>query len=114
MTKTAQEKGTLPASDVQAMFDRVAKHYDLINTVMTAGLHHEWRERAVDLADIGPGNHVLDVACGSGDLAFELRKARFARRQRDWRRLLRGRGCLVRCRRHRLRVRATRRAGQQS
>jgi demethylmenaquinone methyltransferase/2-methoxy-6-polyprenyl-1,4-benzoquinol methylase len=74
MTKTAQEKGTLPASDVQAMFDRVAKHYDLINTVMTAGLHHDWRARAVDMANVGPGNHVLDVACGSGDLAFELAK----------------------------------------
>jgi demethylmenaquinone methyltransferase/2-methoxy-6-polyprenyl-1,4-benzoquinol methylase len=54
------------------MFDRIAQVYDLLNTVMTAGLHHRWRERAVDLAGIGPGARVLDVATGTGDLALEL------------------------------------------
>ncbi len=54
------------------MFDRVAGVYDLLNTVMTAGLHHHWRTRAVDLARVGPGSRVLDVATGTGDLAIEL------------------------------------------
>jgi demethylmenaquinone methyltransferase/2-methoxy-6-polyprenyl-1,4-benzoquinol methylase len=54
------------------MFDRVAGVYDLLNTVMTAGLHHRWRERAVDFARVGPGDRVLDVATGTGDLAIEL------------------------------------------
>ena len=54
------------------MFDRVAGVYDLLNTVMTAGLHHRWRSRAVDLAGVGPGSRVLDVATGTGDLAIEL------------------------------------------
>ncbi len=54
------------------MFDRVAGVYDLLNTVMTAGLHHRWRARAVDLARVGPGSRVLDVATGTGDLAIEL------------------------------------------
>jgi demethylmenaquinone methyltransferase/2-methoxy-6-polyprenyl-1,4-benzoquinol methylase len=54
------------------MFDRIAKVYDLLNTVMTAGLHHRWRERAADLAGVGPGSRVLDVATGTGDLAIEL------------------------------------------
>jgi len=54
------------------MFDRIAKVYDLLNTVMTAGLHHRWRERAADLARVGPGSRVLDVATGTGDLAIEL------------------------------------------
>ena len=54
------------------MFDRIAKVYDLLNTVMTAGLHHRWRERAADLALLGPGSRVLDVATGTGDLAIEL------------------------------------------
>jgi demethylmenaquinone methyltransferase/2-methoxy-6-polyprenyl-1,4-benzoquinol methylase len=54
------------------MFDRIAGVYDLMNTVMTAGLHHRWRERAVDLARVGPGSHALDVATGTGDLAIEL------------------------------------------
>jgi demethylmenaquinone methyltransferase / 2-methoxy-6-polyprenyl-1,4-benzoquinol methylase len=54
------------------MFDRIAKVYDLLNTVMTAGLHHRWRERAADLAEVHDGERVLDVATGTGDLAFEL------------------------------------------
>jgi demethylmenaquinone methyltransferase / 2-methoxy-6-polyprenyl-1,4-benzoquinol methylase len=54
------------------MFDRIAGVYDLLNTVMTAGLHHRWRERAADLARVGPGARVLDVATGTGDLALEL------------------------------------------
>jgi demethylmenaquinone methyltransferase / 2-methoxy-6-polyprenyl-1,4-benzoquinol methylase len=54
------------------MFDRIAKVYDLLNSVMTAGLHHRWRERAVDFAGVGPGSRVLDVATGTGDLAIEL------------------------------------------
>lgn len=54
------------------MFDRIARVYDLINTVMTAGLHHRWRSRAVDLASVASGDHVLDIATGTGDLAFEL------------------------------------------
>jgi demethylmenaquinone methyltransferase/2-methoxy-6-polyprenyl-1,4-benzoquinol methylase len=53
------------------MFDRIAGVYDLMNSVMTAGLHHRWRRRAVDLAEIGPGSKVLDVATGTGDLAIE-------------------------------------------
>jgi demethylmenaquinone methyltransferase/2-methoxy-6-polyprenyl-1,4-benzoquinol methylase len=39
---------------------------------MTAGLHHQWRRRAADLAAVSPGDDVLDVATGTGDLAFEL------------------------------------------
>jgi demethylmenaquinone methyltransferase / 2-methoxy-6-polyprenyl-1,4-benzoquinol methylase len=64
--------GKLEAGQVQAMFDRVARNYDLLNGVMSAGLHHRWRERAADLARVGPGSRVLDVATGTGDLAFEL------------------------------------------
>jgi demethylmenaquinone methyltransferase / 2-methoxy-6-polyprenyl-1,4-benzoquinol methylase len=57
---------------VRAMFDRISGVYDLMNTVMTAGLHHRWRARAADLAALGPGDSALDVACGTGDLAIEL------------------------------------------
>jgi demethylmenaquinone methyltransferase/2-methoxy-6-polyprenyl-1,4-benzoquinol methylase len=39
---------------------------------MTAGLHHDWRRRAADLADLSPGDRALDVATGTGDLALEL------------------------------------------
>jgi demethylmenaquinone methyltransferase / 2-methoxy-6-polyprenyl-1,4-benzoquinol methylase len=54
------------------MFDRIAGVYDVMNSVMTAGLHHRWRERAVDLARVGPGSRALDVATGTGDLAIAL------------------------------------------
>jgi demethylmenaquinone methyltransferase / 2-methoxy-6-polyprenyl-1,4-benzoquinol methylase len=64
--------GRLEAAQVRDMFDRIAAVYDVLNTAMTAGLHHRWRTRAVDLARVGPGSRVLDVATGTGDLAIEL------------------------------------------
>jgi demethylmenaquinone methyltransferase / 2-methoxy-6-polyprenyl-1,4-benzoquinol methylase len=54
------------------MFDRVASNYDALNSVMTAGLHHRWRERAAARTELGPGDAALDVCCGTGDLALEL------------------------------------------
>jgi len=60
------------AEQVQSMFGRVAGRYDLLNTVMTAGLHHAWRQRAVERAELKPGDSALDVCCGTGDLALEL------------------------------------------
>jgi demethylmenaquinone methyltransferase/2-methoxy-6-polyprenyl-1,4-benzoquinol methylase len=66
--------GTLPEPQVQAMFDRIAGVYDLMNSVMTVGLHHRWRERAADLAALSAGGRALDVATGTGDLAVELAK----------------------------------------
>jgi demethylmenaquinone methyltransferase/2-methoxy-6-polyprenyl-1,4-benzoquinol methylase len=55
------------------MFDRIAGVYDLMNSVMTAGMHHRWRERAADLARLRPGDRALDVATGTGDLAVALK-----------------------------------------
>ena len=60
------------AGQVNRMFDRVAARYDVLNSVMTAGLHHRWRERAADRAELAPGDSALDVCCGTGDLALEL------------------------------------------
>ena len=70
----APEAGTLPETQVRAMFDRIARVYDRMNSVMTVGMHHRWRERAADLAAAGPGDRVLDVATGTGDLAVELQR----------------------------------------
>lgn len=64
--------GTLDEPQVRAMFDRIAGLYDRANSVMTAGLHHQWRRRAADLASLSRGGRALDVATGTGDLAFEL------------------------------------------
>ncbi|HEX2704089.1 MAG TPA: class I SAM-dependent methyltransferase [Solirubrobacteraceae bacterium] len=67
-----QGPGTLEPGQVRAMFDRIAGLYDPMNTLMTAGMHHRWRARAVKLAAVGPGSRVLDVATGTGDLAAGL------------------------------------------
>jgi demethylmenaquinone methyltransferase/2-methoxy-6-polyprenyl-1,4-benzoquinol methylase len=72
-TRSPEATGTLPEAQVRAMFDRIARVYDLMNSVMTVGMHHRWRRRAADLAAIGPGDRALDVATGTGDLALELR-----------------------------------------
>ena len=69
---TAPAAGTLPEAQVRSMFDRIAGVYDRMNSVMTAGMHHRWRERAADLARIAPAARALDVATGTGDLAVEL------------------------------------------
>jgi demethylmenaquinone methyltransferase/2-methoxy-6-polyprenyl-1,4-benzoquinol methylase len=72
MPSAEARTGTLPEGQVRAMFDRIAGVYDAMNSVMTAGLHHRWRERAADLARVGPGKRALDVATGTGDLAIAL------------------------------------------
>ncbi|HEX4483042.1 MAG TPA: class I SAM-dependent methyltransferase, partial [Solirubrobacteraceae bacterium] len=69
------EQGRLEAPQVRAMFDGIAGVYDVLNTAMTAGLHHRWRARAVELARVGVGDRVLDVATGTGDLAVALARA---------------------------------------
>jgi demethylmenaquinone methyltransferase/2-methoxy-6-polyprenyl-1,4-benzoquinol methylase len=60
------------ATQVNRMFDRIAGHYDAMNSVMTAGLHHRWRQRAAARAELTEGASALDVCCGTGDLALEL------------------------------------------
>src|SRR4051812_1357900 len=60
------------AGQVNRMFDRVAGRYDALNSLMTAGLHHRWRERAAQRTGLGPGDSALDICCGTGDLALEL------------------------------------------
>jgi demethylmenaquinone methyltransferase / 2-methoxy-6-polyprenyl-1,4-benzoquinol methylase len=72
VSTTSPGSGTLPDTQVRAMFDRIARVYDRMNSVMTAGMHHRWRERAAELANVGPGSTALDVATGTGDLAIAL------------------------------------------
>jgi demethylmenaquinone methyltransferase/2-methoxy-6-polyprenyl-1,4-benzoquinol methylase len=57
------------AQRVGQVFDRVADRYDLMNDLMSFGLHRLWKAFAVAIARVRPGERVLDVASGSGDLA---------------------------------------------
>ena len=57
---------------VAHMFGRIAYRYDLMNTLMTGGMHHHWRRRAVERATTGLKGCALDIATGTGDLALAL------------------------------------------
>jgi demethylmenaquinone methyltransferase/2-methoxy-6-polyprenyl-1,4-benzoquinol methylase len=62
------------AARVGQVFDRVAARYDLMNDLMSLGLHRAWKAFAVEVARPRPGERVLDVASGSGDLALALER----------------------------------------
>jgi demethylmenaquinone methyltransferase/2-methoxy-6-polyprenyl-1,4-benzoquinol methylase len=64
--------GEQRAARVQDLFGGIARRYDLINDVQSFGLHRLWKRRLVTLAGIQPGEHALDVCCGTGDIAFAL------------------------------------------
>jgi demethylmenaquinone methyltransferase/2-methoxy-6-polyprenyl-1,4-benzoquinol methylase len=54
------------------MFDRIARRYDLVNTVLSGGTDAGWRKRAASATGLTAGGSALDVACGSGKLSAEL------------------------------------------
>jgi demethylmenaquinone methyltransferase/2-methoxy-6-polyprenyl-1,4-benzoquinol methylase len=54
---------------VQGVFDSVARRYDLMNDLMSAGMHRLWKRFTVEIAGVRPGQRVLDLASGTGDLA---------------------------------------------
>jgi demethylmenaquinone methyltransferase/2-methoxy-6-polyprenyl-1,4-benzoquinol methylase len=60
------------ARRVGAVFDRVAERYDLMNDLMSLGLHRLWKAFAISIARPRPGDRILDVASGSADLARSL------------------------------------------
>lgn len=57
---------------VHGVFERVARRYDLMNDLMSGGIHRLWKESLVDQIRPRAGMHVLDVAGGTGDIAFRL------------------------------------------
>jgi len=57
------------ARRVRGVFDSVARRYDLMNDLLSGGLHRVWKAYTVALADVQPGDRVLDIAGGTGDLA---------------------------------------------
>jgi ubiquinone/menaquinone biosynthesis methyltransferase len=59
---------------VQSVFSQVAFRYDIMNDLMSAGLHHGWKERLLDKLRPNANMHLLDVAGGTGDIAFRYLK----------------------------------------
>ncbi len=67
-TVASDDKATL----VKGVFDSVATRYDLMNDLMSGGLHRLWKHFAIGTADVRPGQTVLDLAGGTGDLAIKF------------------------------------------
>jgi demethylmenaquinone methyltransferase/2-methoxy-6-polyprenyl-1,4-benzoquinol methylase len=67
---------TVPSEDkvdlVRDVFDSVASRYDIMNDLMSGGLHRLWKRHTVNQAAVRPGHHVLDLAGGTGDLALKF------------------------------------------
>jgi len=72
-------KGDERRTYVREMFADIAGVYDLQNSLMSGGAHHRWRRRAVRLLELQPGDSALDLCCGTGDFAHELRRAGVSR-----------------------------------
>jgi demethylphylloquinol methyltransferase len=70
MTKTVSPA----ASEIKAIFDRIAPVYDRLNDRLSLGQHRIWKLMAVKWSEAKPGSQALDVCCGSGDLALLLAK----------------------------------------
>lgn len=66
--RTAEQKRRY----VRGLFARIADRYDLITVLLSFGLDQRWKRRLVALSGARPGARVLDLACGTGDIAFQL------------------------------------------
>jgi demethylmenaquinone methyltransferase/2-methoxy-6-polyprenyl-1,4-benzoquinol methylase len=75
VTDPALPRGEEKATTVRSLFDRIGPRYDLVNRVMTFGMDIGWRRRTVRELRLPAGSHVLDLACGTGDLCRELERA---------------------------------------
>ena len=57
-------------SSIQEMFSLVSKKYDLTNSILSFGIHHRWKKKLIHESHFKKGDHILDCATGTGDLAF--------------------------------------------
>ncbi|HZC83986.1 MAG TPA: class I SAM-dependent methyltransferase, partial [Rubrobacter sp.] len=71
-TRSRLPSGEQRALLVREMFNRIAGRYDLMNTVMTAGLHRLWNRKVVRATRLKTGDRALDLACGTGTLTRNL------------------------------------------
>jgi demethylmenaquinone methyltransferase/2-methoxy-6-polyprenyl-1,4-benzoquinol methylase len=67
-----QLQGEAKQRYVADLFARISRRYDLMNTLMTGGMHHRWKRRAARITTQGLSGKALDIATGTGDLAIEL------------------------------------------
>jgi len=70
----AQLSGSERQRYVAKLFTRISKHYDVMNTIMTFGMHHQWKRLTAKLTTEGLSGLALDIATGTGDLSLQLAK----------------------------------------
>lgn len=70
--RTRTRAQSTPATERQELFNKIAPAYDLLNDVLSGGLHRVWKAAAVQWSRARPGDTVLDICCGSGDVALRL------------------------------------------
>src|SRR6266540_5827560 len=67
----ASGQASARAASIQAMFQQIAPRYDLMNRLMTGGQDLRWRRKVIHLANLTPGDWLLDLGTGTGDLTRE-------------------------------------------
>lgn len=72
MNPTYYHEGAERSARVRQLFEKIARHYDLINDLQSFGAHRAWKQHLLRVLAPSPNERVLDLACGSGDLAFRL------------------------------------------
>ena len=72
MSNAYYAPGDQRAAKVNDLFARIARRYDFLNDLQSFGLHRLWKRRVVELAQIKPADHALDLCCGTGDISFAL------------------------------------------
>src|SRR5438034_2069121 len=75
MANKFHEPGDQRAARVNDLFATIAPRYDLINDLQSFGLHRWWKRRLLKLAGAKPGERVLDLCCGTGDISFLFAQA---------------------------------------
>lgn len=69
MANSYYEPGSERAQKVNDLFASIAPRYDRINDIQSFGMHHKWKRRVVEMANLTAGNRALDVCCGTGDIS---------------------------------------------
>jgi demethylmenaquinone methyltransferase/2-methoxy-6-polyprenyl-1,4-benzoquinol methylase len=72
VSNTFYAPGEHRAAKVNDLFAAIARRYDLLNDLLSFGLHRRWKRRVAGLAAVQPGSRALDLCCGTGDIAFAL------------------------------------------
>jgi demethylmenaquinone methyltransferase/2-methoxy-6-polyprenyl-1,4-benzoquinol methylase len=75
MGKSFFDPGQQRGPKVNALFDKIARRYDLINDLQSFGLHRYWKRRLIQLGNLKSGTKALDICCGTADLALAMARA---------------------------------------